>query len=95
MDCIEAHCNEFVNYTNWKTLLPHLMSKKLLDREISEILMSNYHTNLDKGLKFYLTVLPSKGSTAYSRFYSCIAEEEDHSGHRTLLELMDSFRRTR
>lgn len=72
-------------------LLPYLVSKKLLDPEISEILMSSNLTNYDKGLRFYVSVLPSKGNTAYSRFYHCIAHENQHIGHRTLLELMDKF----
>jgi hypothetical protein len=87
--CIKAHCNDFLNYTNWKLLLPYLMAKELLDRDITDILMNEYRTNLDKGLKFYLSTLPSKGSTAYSRFYQCLLEEEEHSGHRTLLELLN------
>lgn len=89
--CIKTRCNDFLNYTNWKLLLPHLMANELLDRDITEVLMNNYMTNLDKGLKFYLSVLPSKGNTAYSRFYQCVSEEEEHSGHRTLLELMDNL----
>lgn len=72
-------------------LLPHLAAKKLLDRDLSEILMSNSSTTRDKGLKFYLSALPSKGSTAYTRFYDCILQEDEHSGHRTLLELMNTF----
>ncbi len=92
--CIVANCKDFLNYSNWKLILPCLMAKDLLDSDICEILMSNSRTNLDKGLTFYLSVLPSKGKTAYSRFYQCILEEEEHSGHRTLLELMDNFKKT-
>ena len=89
--CIDAHLDDFLSYTNWKLLFSKLWSKKLLDREISEILRSDFRTNLDKGLEFYSSVFPSKGDTAYRRFYQCVLEEEEHIGHRTLLELMDNF----
>ena len=89
MACIDANCNDFVNYTNWNSLVPYLVSKDLLDKENCEFLTSHFRNSREKGLKFYLEILPSKGSTAYSRFYSCIAEEDEHSGHTSLLELLD------
>lgn len=89
--CIKKHCKDFLLYTNWKVLIPHLMANELLDSHISEVLMSNYRTDHEKGLEFYVKVLPSKGNTAYSRFYDCIAKENEHIGHRTLLELMNSY----
>ena len=92
--CIKTRCKDFLKYTNWKLLLPHLHANELLDSDITDVLMSNYQTNRDKGLVFYLSVLPSKGHTAYSRFYQCLLEEEEHSGHRTLLELLDDFNKT-
>ncbi len=67
------------------------MAQELLDQHITGILMNNYLTDHDKGLEFYLKVLPTKGSSAYSMFYDCIAQEDEHSGHRTLLELIDNF----
>lgn len=67
------------------------MANELLDSHISGVLMSNYLTDHEKGLEFYVKVLPSKGNTAYSRFYDCIAREKEHIGHRTLLELMNNY----
>lgn len=92
--CIKSRCKDFLKYTNWKLLLPHLLANELLDSDITDVLISNYQTNQEKGLKFYLSVLPSKGHTAYSRFYQCLLQEEEHSGHRTLLELLDNFNKT-
>ena len=90
-DCIKKNCNDFVKYTNWQMLLPYLFSNELLDEHSSELLRNDLTTNHHKGLTFYLEILPSKGKTAYTRFYDCIAKEDQHSGHKTLLELMNKL----
>lgn len=70
------------------------MREELLDQHTTELLTNVHTTNRDKGLEFYCNVLPTKGSTAYSRFYISLAQEKEHVGHRTLLELLDSHETT-
>jgi len=91
--CIEKHSAHFLQYTNWTCLFPYLMSNQLVDRCAVEVLNSDRITTFDKGIKFYYEVLPSKGNTAYSRYYNSVAQEHDHIGHQTLLELLDDFGR--
>ena len=88
--CIKSPCQKFILYTNWIVLIPILLGAELLDEHTTELLLKQSTTAQEKGLEFYLRVLPSKGSTAYSRFYDCIAQEKEHSGHKSLLELMES-----
>ncbi len=89
--CIEKHSADFLQYTNWKCLFPYLVSNELLDRCAMEILINDMITSTDKGIKFYYEVLPSKGKTAYSRYYRSVSQERDHIGHQTLIEILDEF----
>ena len=92
--CIEKHSPDFLQYTDWKCLFPYLMSNQLLDTCALEMLNNNSMTSRDKSIKFYYEVLPSKGKSAYSRYYDSVAREQEHIGHQTLLELLDEFGRT-
>ena len=51
-----------------------------------DYLLNENRTEHKKGVYFYLKVLPSKGSNAYTRFYECLRGEKKHSGHETLLQ---------
>ena len=46
--------------TNWKLLLPHLVSAGLSDRATNDYLLNEIRTDHDKGMYFCLKVLPSR-----------------------------------
>ena len=73
---------------NWKVLLPSLEAQNLLDDDSTHYLLNPDKSHRDKGLYYLLQVLPSKGHDAYTRFYYCIAEEVEHSGQLSLLQIL-------
>ncbi len=84
---IQDHCSDFVKYTHWVSLIPLLESQRLLDPDSTHHLQNPHTSNQEKGNHFYLTVLLSKGHEAYRRLYRCLAEEQEHAGHQSLLKL--------
>ncbi len=88
---MKSHCDDFVNYSNWSTLLPYLEAAELLDPDTRDKLMNHYLSEREKSLFFYLTALPSQGKAAYSTFYKCLMQEKEHAGHKTLQEYFDPF----
>ena len=78
---------KFIELTNWKFLLPHLVSVDLSDRATTHYLVTENNTHQDKGVHFYLEILPSKGPDAYTRLYKCLCDEKEHLGHQSLLEI--------
>ena len=87
-EIIKFYCNQFVQYSNWATLLPLLEKFSLLDPVTKDKLMNPLITNHEKGLYFYLKALPSQGKLAYTTFYNCLMQEKEHSGHKTLQEYL-------
>ena len=79
---------KFIKHTNWKYLVPHLVAEGLLDGSNTEKLLSGSKTEHEKGVIFYLEVLPYKGEDAYTTFYNCLQEETEHIGHLSLLKLL-------
>ena len=71
--------------TNWKLLLPYIVSAGLSDRATNDHLLNETRTDHDKGMYFYLKVLPSKGPGAYTKFHRCLCDEKEHLGHQSLL----------
>jgi len=73
--------------TNWKLLLPHLVSAGLSDMATNDYLLNETRTDHDKGMHFYLKVLPSKGPGAYTKpeFHRCLCDEKEHLGYQSLL----------
>ncbi len=86
---MKLHCDEFVQYSNWSTLLPYLEAANLLDPDTKEKLMSSCGER-EKSNYFYLKSLPSQGKDAYTKFYKCLMKEKEHAGHKTLQELFSS-----
>ncbi len=84
---IKLHCDQFVQYSNWNSLLPHLEAVDLLDPDTKEKLMSNVGCR-EKSNYFYMTALPSQGKDAYTRFYKSLMKENEHAGHKTLQDLL-------
>ena len=80
----------YISQTNWKLLLPHLVSVGLSDRATNDYLLNETRTDHDKGMYFYLKILPSKGLDAYTRFHRCLCDEKEHLGHQSLLEICDN-----
>ena len=81
---------KFIALTNWKFLLPHLVSVDLSDIATTDYLLNENRTDHDKGVHFYLRVLPSKGPDAYTRFHRCLRDEKEHLGHQSLLQICDN-----
>lgn len=85
---VKIHCEEFVRYSNWSTLLPLLEAADLLDPDTRHKLMNPALTPLEKSNYFYLTSLPSQGKDAYTKFHKCLLKEKEHVGHKTLQDLI-------
>ena len=79
---------EFIELTNSEYLVPRLVSLGLLDPAATEYLLNENRTEHQKGVYFYLKVLPSKGPDAYTRLYKCLCGEQKHLGHQTLLKYL-------
>lgn len=82
---------KFIKHTNWNYLVPHLVAKGLLDGSNTEKLLSESRTEHEKGVLFYLRVLPYNGEDAYTTFYKCLQEETEHFGHLSLLKLLQNI----
>ena len=80
---------KFIQRTNWKLIVPHLVSVDLSDHATTDFLLNETRTDHDKGIHFYLRVLPFKGPDAYTRFYTCLCDEKEHLGHKSLLQILD------
>ena len=91
MSRVKDNQPSYIAQTNWKLLLPHLVSAGLSDRATNEYLLNEIRTDHDKGMHFYLKVLPSKGPGAYTKFHRCLCDEKEHSGHQSLLQLSSAF----
>ena len=84
---VTAHLPDFIQHTNWSYLIPHLVAKDMLTGpEVEQLL--NEPNDREKGINFYLRILPSKGNDAYLRFHECLMAEDEHLGHRTLQTLL-------
>ena len=81
---------KFIELTNSEYLVPHLVSEGLLDPAATDYLLNENRTEHQKGVYFYLKVLPSKGPDAYTRFYKCLCDEKKHLGHQMLLNFCNS-----
>ncbi len=80
---------DFVRYTDWSSITPYLVAKRLLTIDDRQKLM-NVPSHTEKGNCFYLDMLPTKGDDAYCRLYECIKDEPGHSGHDDLIKILDS-----
>ena len=90
---LESNLPQFLEYTDWKILFGHLVSKHLLTTESREILLCPLRTSIDKGNHFYGRALPKMGheSEAYIKLYQCLEESKiENLGHGTLLDILDS-----
>ena len=90
MSRVKDHQPKYIAQTNWKLLLPHLVSVGLSDRATNDYLLNETRTDHDKGMYFCLKILPSKGPDAYTRFHRCLCDEKEHLGHQSLLEICDN-----
>ena len=85
---VQDNLPDFIKYTDWKFLVPYLTSKRLIDDDSAEFLLSDTRMRQEKGVYFYYLVLPHKGHDAYSRFYECLKNEKEHLGHESLLKCL-------
>ena len=84
---VQGKLPTFVRQTNWTFLLPHLVSVGLSDSATNDYLLNEHKSHQEKGVHFYLRVLPSKGPDAYTRFHRCLCDEKEHLGHQSLLQI--------
>ena len=63
------------------------MAKEVLaGPEVEQLL--NEQSTQEKGINFYLRILPAKGNDSYLRFHECLMAEDKHLGHKTLQQLL-------
>lgn len=84
---VSTHLPDFIEHTNWSCLIPHLVAKEMLTPSEVQQLLNEQNTR-EKGINFYLRILPAKGDDSYLRFYECLMAEGEHLGHRTLQHLL-------
>ena len=87
---MKAKLPEIIELTNLECLLPHLVSVDLLDPAATDYLLNETRTEHQKGVYFYLKVLPSKGPDAYTMFYKCLCNEKKHSGHQSVVQMCNN-----
>ena len=85
---LARHSGDIINSINMDMLLPHLIEKNLLTK-------SEYHelrtcSPWKQGEHFVLKVLPTKGEKGFKRFMECLEEEDEHSGHQDLFQLLEN-----
>ena len=91
-EIVDDNMPKFVRYTNWGCLYAHLISNRLLDPDMREF-MNSTASNQQKGNRFFGECLPSQGGLGYHRLLQCYKEEKEHSGHKSLVELLEVGRR--
>ena len=79
---------DLVQYVNLHTLVPLLRQALLLTNSEQEILI-NYKTQNEQVL-YLLTVLGTKGPTAYYKFTCCLGDESEHCTHWELFKKLTS-----
>ena len=77
----------FVHNTDFNSLAAHLISKKLL-QSCEYTTLKTMPTVREKGLHFYIEILPHKGRHAYRQLYKCLKDVPEHLAHRDLLEIL-------
>ena len=74
------------------TLVNYLLSYKVTtieeNRKLSQPTDFRY-TSEEKARYFYLEVLDTKGSKAYTLLHHCLKLEQEHLGHKDLVEILD------
>ena len=78
----------FTERTNFVSLVPHLFEKKLLHSGECEDL-EKLPSHQEKANHFYTIILPRKGARAYRRLYKCLKGENQHLGHKDLVEVLE------
>ena len=79
---------KFIAQTKWEYLVPYLVATDLSDSATTDYLLNEHKSHQEKGVHFYLRVLPSKGPDAYTRFHRCLCDEKEHLGHQSLLKIL-------
>ena len=72
------------------TLIPILNSHNLLTGDDNYILQNTETPPLQRANKLLYTILPSKGSGAFTAFVKCLEKEKDHLGHQQLAKIFNA-----
>lgn len=86
-ETVRCELPTFVHNTDFNSLAAHLISKKLL-QSCEYTTLKTMPTVTEKGLHFYIEILPHKGRHAYRQLYKCLRDVPEHLGHSDLLEIL-------
>lgn len=86
-ETVRCELPAFVHNTDFNSLAAHLISKKLL-QSCEYTTLKTMPTVREKGLHFYIEILPHKGRHAYRKLYKCLKDVPEHLGHRDLLKIL-------
>ena len=86
---LAKHSCEIIQSLNMEMLAPHLTEKNLLTMsEYQELLGRS--SSRKRSEHFVVNVLPTKGKDGFERFLECLKDENEHSGHQYLFQLLKS-----
>ena len=90
--CVKDHFKQFTRLTNFIALVDYLLHYQVTTTEEYRRLTlapDFHHSSEEKARYFYLEVLDSKGSEAYTLLHHCLKLEREHLGHRDLVKILD------
>lgn len=86
---IRRSMEEFVRSTDLESLYTHLYAKELLSHKDMEYI-EGIKSSRGKKNYFYMFLLNTKGRGAYQKLFDCLKAEQQHSGHRDLVAIIES-----
>ena len=85
---VRENIREFLRSTDLESLKCHLCEKGILShRDIESIECMN--SSRKKNEFFYMHILDTKGLNVYQKLFDCLKEEQQHSGHRDLVAIIE------
>ena len=87
---LQQHRQDIVSTINPNTLLPLLLSKKLVtEEEFREISADNGRIPEGQRNSKLLDIVAKKGESAFDLFVSALKEEDKHLGHESLAKTLE------
>lgn len=81
--------NEIIQWLSPNELVPHMCKCGLMDlQEVGEFILNSSTTRREKA-EHILSVLKSKGPSAYFQFLECLKQETNHLGHAYIASLLE------
>ena len=91
-EIVTWNMDKFIDYTNFDTLAPHLRAVDLLtDEELQRLVGPTGGIKLSKERSkyFYMEVINTKGTKAYTILRLCLQQAKEHMGHKDLVDLLN------